>query len=184
MFAKYQQFYQEYDDVSVLDTRTFLQGMKIGQEVSVELEHGKTLFVKLNGVGEVDATGHRDVIFELNGQQRVIKTKDLKANVKVMVRPKAEMGKPGSVGAPMPGLVVSTITVFPILFPPFLGGKGGGRPDMAQGSGADASGIDKALAAVEKMVKAALVLAVYQLLDVHVCRSLMLYRMHLSFSMR
>jgi len=107
VFAKHQQFYQEYNDVSVLDTRTFLQGLKIGQEVSVELEHGKTLFVKLNGVGEVDATGHRDVIFELNGQQRVIKTKDLKANVKVMVRPKAEMGKPGSVGAPMPGLVVS-----------------------------------------------------------------------------
>jgi alanyl-tRNA synthetase len=39
---------------------------------------------------------------------------------------------------------------------PEVGGKGGGRPDMAQGSGADASGIGKALAAVEKMVKAAL----------------------------
>jgi alanyl-tRNA synthetase len=39
---------------------------------------------------------------------------------------------------------------------PEVGGKGGGRPDMAQGSGADASGIGKALAAVEKMVRAAL----------------------------
>jgi alanyl-tRNA synthetase len=39
---------------------------------------------------------------------------------------------------------------------PEVGGKGGGRPDMAQGSGVDASGIGKALAAVEKMVKAAL----------------------------
>jgi alanyl-tRNA synthetase len=39
---------------------------------------------------------------------------------------------------------------------PEVGGKGGGRADMAQGSGADASGIGKALAAVEKMVKAAL----------------------------
>jgi len=39
---------------------------------------------------------------------------------------------------------------------PEVGGKGGGRPDMAQGSGADASGIGKALVAVEKMVKAAL----------------------------
>jgi alanyl-tRNA synthetase len=39
---------------------------------------------------------------------------------------------------------------------PEVGGKGGGRPDMAQGSGADASGIGKALTAVEKMVKAAL----------------------------
>jgi alanyl-tRNA synthetase len=39
---------------------------------------------------------------------------------------------------------------------PNVGGQGGGRPDMAQGSGADASGIGKALTAVEKMVKAAL----------------------------
>jgi len=39
---------------------------------------------------------------------------------------------------------------------PEVGGKGGGRPDMAQGSGSDVSGIGKALAAVEKMVKAAL----------------------------
>jgi len=39
---------------------------------------------------------------------------------------------------------------------PEVGGKGGGRADMAQGSGADVSGIGKALAAVEKMVKAAL----------------------------
>ncbi|TFJ84262.1 hypothetical protein NSK_004253 [Nannochloropsis salina CCMP1776] len=106
VFSKYQSFFKEYDDVSVLDTRTFLQGMKLGAEVSVELEHGKTLFVKLNSVGQVDATGHRDVIFELNGQQRVIKTKDTKADVNVKVRPKADLGIPGSVGAPMPGLVV------------------------------------------------------------------------------
>jgi len=39
---------------------------------------------------------------------------------------------------------------------PEVGGKGGGRPDMAQGSGVDASGIGNALAAVEKMVRAAL----------------------------
>ena len=30
-----------------------------------------------------------------------------------------------------------------------VGGKGGGKPAMAQGSGSDASGIDAALAAVE-----------------------------------
>ena len=37
-----------------------------------------------------------------------------------------------------------------------VGGKGGGKPDMAQGSGVDAAGIGKALAVVEKMVKVAL----------------------------
>jgi alanyl-tRNA synthetase len=39
---------------------------------------------------------------------------------------------------------------------PEVGGKGGGRPDMAQGSGADSSGIGKALASAEKLVKMAL----------------------------
>lgn len=57
-------------------------------------------------MGEVDATGHRDVIFDLNGAQRVIKVKDKKANVKVVARPKADKGRLGSVGAPMPGMVV------------------------------------------------------------------------------
>ncbi len=37
---------------------------------------------------------------------RNVKIKDKKANVKITVRPKAEAGKAGSVGAPMPGLVV------------------------------------------------------------------------------
>ena len=39
---------------------------------------------------------------------------------------------------------------------PEVGGKGGGRADMAQGSGTDAAGIGRALVAVEKIVKAAL----------------------------
>ena len=39
---------------------------------------------------------------------------------------------------------------------PEVGGKGGGRPDAAQGSGTNAAGISKALATAEKMVKTAL----------------------------
>jgi len=39
---------------------------------------------------------------------------------------------------------------------PEVGGKGGGRPDLAQGSGADSSGIGKALASAEMLVKMAL----------------------------
>ena len=39
---------------------------------------------------------------------------------------------------------------------PEVGGKGGGRPDAAQGSGVNAEGIGKALAAADKLVKAAL----------------------------
>jgi alanyl-tRNA synthetase len=39
---------------------------------------------------------------------------------------------------------------------PEVGGKGGGRPDAAQGSGTNADGLGKALAAAEKLVKSAL----------------------------
>ena len=39
---------------------------------------------------------------------------------------------------------------------PEVGGKGGGRPDAAQGSGTNPEGISKALAAAEKLVKTAL----------------------------
>jgi alanyl-tRNA synthetase len=34
-----------------------------------------------------------------------------------------------------------------------VGGKGGGRPDFAQGGGADAAKLDEALAAVEETLK-------------------------------
>jgi alanyl-tRNA synthetase len=37
-----------------------------------------------------------------------------------------------------------------------VGGKGGGRPDMAQAGGPDASKLDEALAKVESVVRAAL----------------------------
>lgn len=73
VFQQFMAFRKDFEDVSVLDTRTFLQGLKLGQEVSIELEHGKTLFIKLHAVGEVDATGHRDVIFgERGGHHRTI----------------------------------------------------------------------------------------------------------------
>ncbi|CAM9237187.1 unnamed protein product [Phaeothamnion confervicola] len=96
----------KYDDLSVLDTRTFVSGMKIGQEIAVEIEHGKVLFIKLNAVSEPDADGNRQVVFELNGHQRVIKVRDRKVGAEVAARPKADPNVIGSVGAPMPGVVV------------------------------------------------------------------------------
>jgi len=36
-----------------------------------------------------------------------------------------------------------------------VGGKGGGKPELAQAGGPDAAGLDKALARVEELVRAA-----------------------------
>eukprot|EP00638_Chattonella_subsalsa_P017269 CAMPEP_0117845348 /NCGR_PEP_ID=MMETSP0949-20121206/18214_1 /TAXON_ID=44440 /ORGANISM="Chattonella subsalsa, Strain CCMP2191" /LENGTH=1146 /DNA_ID=CAMNT_0005690885 /DNA_START=146 /DNA_END=3586 /DNA_ORIENTATION=- len=109
VFKDFMKSRKEYDDLSILGTRTFVEGLKIGEEVPIELEHGKTLFIKLLAIGEVDVNGQRDVIFELNGQQRTIKVTDESSGVESKVRPKADSGVVGSVGAPMPGVVLEVV---------------------------------------------------------------------------
>ena len=40
-------FKMEYGKVSVLDTKTFLVGPKVGQELSIELSPGKLIYIKV-----------------------------------------------------------------------------------------------------------------------------------------
>lgn len=106
VFAGFMKFKDEYGSMHFLDTRTFLTGLEVDTEVELEMEHGKTVFIKLIAVGGVSKKdGLRDIIFELNGRQRVIKVKDEAAGVSTVAKPKAT-GMAGSVGAPMPGVVL------------------------------------------------------------------------------
>ncbi len=105
VFREYRDFRTQHGDVSVLPTRLFLASMEIGEEVNVDIERGKTLIIKLTAVGELDATGHRTVYFELNGQPRQVRVRDKKATNVAAKRERASK-EPGSVGAPMPGSVV------------------------------------------------------------------------------
>jgi pyruvate carboxylase len=93
--------------VSVLPTPTFFYGMEPGQEISVEIERGKTLVVRLLTMSEADEEGQVKVFFELNGQQRIIKVPNRKLTAKIVGRRKAEDGNDAHVAAPMPGLVVT-----------------------------------------------------------------------------
>ena len=81
--------------------------MKIGQEVAVEIEAGKTLFIRLVNIGAVDAEGKRacELRVEWHGRQLSIVDRSVKPNVKARV--KADPGKPTEVGAPIPGLVTA-----------------------------------------------------------------------------
>src|SRR5699024_12417732 len=47
VYKDYQKFHEKFADVSVLDTLTFFYGMRLGEEIEVEIEEGKTLFIKL-----------------------------------------------------------------------------------------------------------------------------------------
>lgn len=107
VFDGFMKFKDQYGSMHFLDTRTFLAGLELDSEVEIPIEHGKTVFIKLIAVGGVSKKdGMRDVIFELNGRQRVVKVKDETAGVSTATKPKAIVGIAGSVGAPMPGVVL------------------------------------------------------------------------------
>lgn len=109
VFTEYQAAYERFGDISCLDTPTFFYGMKVGEEISVEIEKGKTLFIKLLSVDEPAVDGTRHVNFELNGQSRSVKVKDerVKSNVKAV--PKADVKNKHHVGATMPGTVLNIL---------------------------------------------------------------------------
>jgi pyruvate carboxylase len=98
-----------YSDTSVMPTPTFFSGMQPGEEISVDIEQGKTLIVKFLAVGDPHEDGRRQVFFELNGQPREVMVLDKSLAPEVRAHPKAESGNPRQVGAPMPGLVVSVV---------------------------------------------------------------------------
>jgi pyruvate carboxylase len=102
----------KYSDTSVLPTPVFFYGMVPGEEVSVNIEEGKTLIIKFQTVGDPHLDGTRLVFFELNGQPREVVVVDRSLAGDVKAHPKAEPGDPKQVGAPMPGLVV-TVAVAP-----------------------------------------------------------------------
>jgi pyruvate carboxylase len=107
VFAAFTKFEREYGDVSVLPTPAFFYGLKPGQEVAVEIEQGKTLFIKLINIGQPDKDGHRVVFFELNGMPREVTIADKSLQTTQKVRRQADPSKPLEIGAPIPGMVTN-----------------------------------------------------------------------------
>jgi pyruvate carboxylase len=110
VFDEYMAFRREFSDVSLLPTRNFIAAMKLGEEVSFEIERGKLLIVKLTALGDVRSDGQREVFFELNGQPRSILVADSSVTAEVVRRERAKHDDPGSIGAPMPGVVIELRT--------------------------------------------------------------------------
>jgi pyruvate carboxylase len=96
-----------FSDVSVLPTPAFFYGLKDKEEITIDLEAGKTLFIRLHNITEVDPAGQRTAIFELNGYPRHLQIADKNAVKTTAARAKADVADPLQIGAPMPGMVAS-----------------------------------------------------------------------------
>ena len=108
VFLDYMGRHRAYGPVRTLPTKTFFYGMEPGDEISVEIDPGKTLEIRLQAVGETTEDGDVKVFFELNGQPRVIRVPNRLVKSQTAAKPKAEQGNLNHIGAPMPGVIAST----------------------------------------------------------------------------
>jgi pyruvate carboxylase len=101
----YFNFNKEYGDVWVLSTKDFFFPLNIGEETVIDLEEGKTIFVKLIAIGEADSKGQRTLTFEVNGESRFITVKDLSLQASLKQNLKGDKSNPSHIIATMPGKI-------------------------------------------------------------------------------
>jgi len=107
VFEDFARFRIEFSDTSDLPTPAFFYGMETGEEVSIEIETGKTLFIKYIATGTVYPDGKRSVFFELNGQPRDVTILDRSVEPEVEGNVKADPSDVKQIAAQMPGMVVA-----------------------------------------------------------------------------
>lgn len=103
VFDDYHQHLSKYGEIGKLPTPVFFYGMKIGEEILVEIGKGKTLIIELVGLTDPDVHGVRLVAFRMNGQIRRIAVKDESVSVERIANRKASGEK--EIGSPLQGRI-------------------------------------------------------------------------------
>jgi len=108
VFKDYAEHRTRFSDASLLPTSPFFYGLTDREEVSIDIDKGKTLVVRQTGRSDgVDEEGKIKVFFELNGQPRTVRVPKAGIAGTAHAKAKAEEGNPNHVGAPMPGMIVT-----------------------------------------------------------------------------
>jgi pyruvate carboxylase len=107
VFLEFARHEREYSDVSVLPTPSFFYGLRRGEEISVSIQEGKTLVIRLVNVSDPDKDGRRTITYELNGMTREAYISDKKVTPQTKSRAKADLADPCQIPAPIPGLVAT-----------------------------------------------------------------------------
>jgi len=105
VFEDYLKFCREYGDVSVVPTLVFFYGLKLRQDITVEIAPGKTLLIRLSGIGPINENGFRNVFFKLNGQARAIEIQDRSVKIVKQENRKADKADKKQIAVPLQGLL-------------------------------------------------------------------------------
>jgi pyruvate carboxylase len=105
VFLEFTEHRDKFSDTSVIPTRPFFFGLQSNEEVTVEVETGRSLIVSYLTSSDVHEDGTRTVFFELNGEPRSVRVTDRAVEGDLHVHPKAEPDNPHHVAASMPGKV-------------------------------------------------------------------------------
>jgi pyruvate carboxylase len=105
VFADYWEFRKSYGDASRIATPVFFFGLKEGEETIIEIARGKSIIIRLQSIGPVNAEGMRTMFFTLNGQTRNLEVRDQSVEVKTVHNAKADRANPKQIGAPLQGLL-------------------------------------------------------------------------------
>lgn len=106
VYVSWKEFQATFGSVGALPTHLFLNPMKVGDEVEIELGVGKVLIVKMASIQDVMEDGKRLVVFEVNGEPWYIPVIDKKSLSGDGPGAREKATSPNHVGASMPGVVV------------------------------------------------------------------------------
>jgi pyruvate carboxylase len=100
---------KDYGDTYLLPTPVFLYGLKLDEEIAINLEKGKTLYIMLLSISEPGIDGYRTVFFELNGHLRDVRIRDNSLGIVEKKSIKADPENLHHLGSPIPGRVVQVM---------------------------------------------------------------------------
>lgn len=101
VFEAFYQHAEQFGQVWRIPTESFFYGMRPGEEISLEMDAGKVILVRLVHIEPADAQGMARVHFELNGQSRRLSMRD--HSVQPMRKGHLKAGGEGEIAAPLPG---------------------------------------------------------------------------------
>lgn len=118
-YAMYPKVFEDYltslkkeGSFRYMGSDVYFHGLEEGETCEVKLEEGHILVIKLHEIRGVDAEGNRDLVFEVNGNRRVVKIKDedMQSAVSSIATVRfANEDDPMEIGANIPGNIIKIL---------------------------------------------------------------------------